>query len=714
MPSGAPPLAHNEQQAALQQQFGNALRLVSDRLEVLLQTKHRQALRSWKEKIHTVSGACKWLKREEAAPLLVADEASTVHTQPSTILPVLKSFWARTFGCDQDQDRSEQFWERYAPYVRQPSTPWPQLLPVTGAQLREAAKASKHKAGGPDGLSPDMLAALPAEALDRLTALLAACEECGRFPTNMRHWRVVFIPKKRKGKIASVDELRPIAVGPIVYRLWSRVRMQALMGSLSSSLLPSQGGGIRGHDAETLLASFHLDFPPDQWPHGVMLDYAKAFDSTDAQLCIDLFQRTNMPSPIISLIKDQWANHSRWLSFGGATLQNPLTQAKGIPQGDPWAPVALALLLSLPAQDVHARVPQANTLLYLDDRTVLARSRPALLQAVEVWNEFETLTRLKTNISKTKFFARTSEALNEGREARPPVTEAAEMLGVTVGVAGRARSLEETKRMDAAVSIANRLAHMPLAFNVKAYLASSLCAPKAAWGALLGGHPLRQAVRKQFNDCFRYAVIGRKPQSDSASPELQRVLILGHCSDLGIVALQRTVGALARWAALSRSRGEDPRRVQLRGSQLFDAVTSEFQRFGWWPGRRWGTFVDRARRSWDISAPKALQLKAAHLLRDAWRLAQVVVWRDSPSRRDSALARSINLQITTPLINKLRSLARKQNGDGLAVMCGGASMTPLGLLLGQSDTSVTCATDLLCPVFPISFGSAVSFLTSGS
>ena len=39
----------------------------------------------------------------------------------------------------------------------------------------------------------------------------------------------------------------------------------------------------------------------------------------------------------------------------------------------------------------------------------------------------------------------------------------------------------------------------------------------------------------------------------------------------------------------------------------------------------------------------------------------------------SVLARSINLRITIPLINKLRSLARKQNGDGLAVMCGGAS-----------------------------------------
>ena len=53
----------------------------------------------------------------------------------------------------------------------------PQLLPVTGQQLREVARASKNKAGGPDGLSPGVLAALPAVALERLAALLNACEE---------------------------------------------------------------------------------------------------------------------------------------------------------------------------------------------------------------------------------------------------------------------------------------------------------------------------------------------------------------------------------------------------------------------------------------------------------------------------------------------------------------------------------------------------------
>ena len=39
-------------------------------------------------------------------------------------------------------------------------------------------------------------------------------------------------------------------------------------------------------------------------------------------------------------------HHSRWLSFGGAVCRTALSGCKGIPQIDPWAPVALASLPS--------------------------------------------------------------------------------------------------------------------------------------------------------------------------------------------------------------------------------------------------------------------------------------------------------------------------------------------------------------------------------
>ena len=83
-----------------------------------------------------------------------------------------------------------------------------------------------------------------------------------------------------------------------------------------------------------------------------------------------------MPEASVSLIEHQWQHHSRWLSFGGAVCRTPLSGCKGIPQipqGDPSAPVALALLLSLPAVQVRFQVPEADTLPLVDDRSVVAR-----------------------------------------------------------------------------------------------------------------------------------------------------------------------------------------------------------------------------------------------------------------------------------------------------------------------------------------------------
>ncbi|CAE7235838.1 ATL39, partial [Symbiodinium sp. CCMP2456] len=187
------------------------------------------------------------------------------------------------------------------------------------------------------------------------------CEMEGRFPSSLSHWRVVFIPKKRKGKIATLGDVRPVAIG----------------------------GGLKGQDAETLVASFHLDFPPESWGHGVMLDYAKAFDATDWQLCTEMLRQMALPEPVVRLLEDQWSRHSRWLSFGGAAT-TPLRGARGLPQGDPWSPVCLALLLSLPAQQVEREVPEAATLLFADDRTVIAQSLGALQRAKDSWTNLET------------------------------------------------------------------------------------------------------------------------------------------------------------------------------------------------------------------------------------------------------------------------------------------------------------------------------------
>ena len=177
--------------------------------------------------------------------------------------------------------------------------------------------------------------------------------------------------------------------------------------------------------------------------------------------------------------------------------------------------------------------------------------RAALLSAVECWRSFEELTRLRTNHDKTQFFVRSRRALNECFRNQVQVAESAEMLGITVGIPHRKRSAEEEARHTKADLLAMRLAYLPLSHKTEAFLASITYAPKAAWGAVIGGLPVKQANRKHYATHFRLAVIPRAAGGDRSSRELQRVLLPGHGSDLSLMALIRTVGALSRWAALS-------------------------------------------------------------------------------------------------------------------------------------------------------------------
>ena len=97
------------------------------------------------------------------------------------------------------------------------------VLPRFTAQaIRRVAKEAVTKAGGPDGLTPQMIVWLPDEPLSRLADILNLCEKQNRCPSDLSHWKVAVIPKKRKGKLASVGDVRPAAVGALVYRLWAR------------------------------------------------------------------------------------------------------------------------------------------------------------------------------------------------------------------------------------------------------------------------------------------------------------------------------------------------------------------------------------------------------------------------------------------------------------------------------------------------------------
>ena len=120
-------------------------------------------------------------------------------------------------------------------------------------------------------------------------------------------------------------------------------------------------------------------------------------------------------------------------------------------------------------------------------------------------------------------------------------------------------------------------------------------------------------------------------------------------------------------------------------------------------GHRWSTFLDAVGRKWDVRASKALQLKAAHLLRDSWRVLQMKEWLSS-DRKDSAIARSQHLQI-----RYLSLPASWKWLDSRTVMVVQSWWVehlwrPRGRQRGPAETSVTRAAERSLRLWPASSG----------
>ena len=318
----------------------------------------------------------------------------------------------------------------------------------------------------------------------------------------------------------------------------------------------------------------------------------------------------------------------------------------------------------LPLRKQLRLVPQSTAFLFLDDRTLLARTVVALREAQAVWAEFSRLTRAKTHDGKSQVWARTEAAFvafeAQGWSPRFQV----EVLGVSVGLCGRGISPSETLRFQKAHRLARRLAVLPCSHSFKSSLVSLVLSPLVSWGSLLGGRVPSIAEVSSFRTLARCAVKGYEGGHESV--DLQQVLLLGHTSDLLFVSVQRVLKAFHVW------RASHPLVPAVRPSGFLSCFSRAVSRLGGavvGPGVfRFGSFA------WDSSSPVGFVSGYAHCLRQFWRLSRARVWLNS-QRNDARIARESNLVLTSSLLDRLRQVSLTVDGHARQVMCGGLSTT---------------------------------------
>eukprot|EP00438_Fugacium_kawagutii_P030766 Skav215271 [mRNA] locus=scaffold2881:143417:144919:+ [translate_table: standard] len=386
------------------------------------------------------------------------------------------------------------------------------------------------------------------------------------------------------------------------------------------------------------------------------LDFAKAFDSTDFALCLAVFGRLGLPVPVLNLLRAQWERQHRWLTFAGTCAQRPIENCLALPQGDPFSPIAMSLVLMLAKRRQERLVPHSKAMLYLDDRTLVASNPATLQEALRAWDVLHQTTRLKTNANKTQVLGRTWSGFVQLQAADLSPVTSAEVLGVTIGIVPRAQSNAERKRCQKCRVTAQRISVLPVSQKVRASLATLTLAPKRGWGPLLNGRVPTQAELKDHADDFRLAVKGRFLEG-TASRHLEKVLLLGHASDLLLYLGQRLLSGLTKWRSKHQGLWSH------KPSSVLPALSAALSKLGL-QAEGWGCW-----NVWDTASAVEAIPRLAHELRQFWRGCELRAWLAS-DRNDARLARQQELTITDELVHKLHTASVNMSAHEIGIMSG--------------------------------------------
>ena len=143
------------------------------------------------------------------------------------------------------------------------------------------------------------------------------CEELGNIPTIWRCVRQVHIPKGKPPEADGsmlADNMRPIAVMSIIWRICSRARFKQteVQEWIHTSTPEFMFGGIPQKGVEDAISHIILK-DMHSWPVGT-LDLTKAFDYSDPEIICKLFVHQGMPRKAARMLLSMWSEQIRFLS----------------------------------------------------------------------------------------------------------------------------------------------------------------------------------------------------------------------------------------------------------------------------------------------------------------------------------------------------------------------------------------------------------------
>ena len=323
--------------------------------------------------------------------------------------------------------------------VKGPDTARTQLQPFTQKELTEVPKKmSKEKAADDSGIVAEMLKQGNSAFLDAILNLFNDIVVGGKgIPSRWKKTRLTVIFKKGNAKLPS--NYRPIAITPILYKLFSRMFCARIQTTLMPQQSPDQAAYRAGYSTEdhlltvTLITELCSEWCSELWLE--LIDFGKAFD-TGARCIVEVLKDQGLHPDYIDIIKRLYDGQTAYVQAGAASRRFPLL--RGVQQGDPVSALLFIAVMEQCFRSLKKRWKSANwrrsgqyfgividdpesplsNLRFADDTLLFANSSPDLTKMIahlrdeaakcglkmhlgENENSFEYPARRATRVLKT-------------------------------------------------------------------------------------------------------------------------------------------------------------------------------------------------------------------------------------------------------------------------------------------------------------------------
>ena len=267
-----------------------------------------------------------------------------------------------------DQQCRERFLA-YQPYYT--NTHWPDT-PIQLQHVEDALKRAKPAASpGKSSWSIADLRSLPRIAKVELTQVMRIWDIHGP-PEDLNEVYVTMIPKDLDNPDPMA--LRPIAVEPLLIRLWTTIKVRMWAPYITAAIPTTQHGGVPGRSVYQLVAELAVDVELhrllDRNLSGISFDFAKFFDSLPQGLIERVLVASGAPAPWARMYQSFVQQQRYRYRFPNKACGPAFQKQCGVPQGDAFSVVtALLMVVGLTQQLEEIQAPAAHTRMYMDDLT---------------------------------------------------------------------------------------------------------------------------------------------------------------------------------------------------------------------------------------------------------------------------------------------------------------------------------------------------------